>query len=99
MPDRGLRAVRDDELFAEEVQLRERLLDRVLDSFASESFAIQYERAVLLLRATEELARGVHAGLGPALGAADPLELRVGLDSTPLDERLAVGSDLDPLRA
>src|SRR5436305_184846 len=96
--DRGLGAMGDDELVAEEVQVGEGLLDRHLDALAGEGLAVEEQPAVLFFGAAEKLTRGVHAGLGTPLRAPDPLHLGVALDATPLHEGLAIRGDLDPLR-
>ena len=97
MADRGLRAVRDDELVAEQVQAREGLLDRDLDALAGERLAVEDEQAVLSLGPAKELARGIHPGLGATLSAPDPVELRLALGAATLYEGFAVRCDLDPL--
>src|SRR5207247_5764250 len=54
-------------------------------------------RAILPLRAANELARRIHTGLGTALGAPDSVELGLVLGAAALNKDLAVGSELDPL--
>jgi hypothetical protein len=50
--DRGLRAVRDDELVREGAVGRERLLDRDLETLAGERLAVHLEAPVLPLGRT-----------------------------------------------
>src|SRR5204863_9444128 len=71
MADRALRAVRDDELLRRTAVLGEGVLDRELHALGGQRLAVDGERAVRLLRPTEEVARRVHARLGRALRAAD----------------------------
>ena len=79
--------------------LRERALDRDLDPLAGERLAFEREHAVRALRGAQHLARDRHARLGAALGAADPLELGLGLDAAAAREQLAVGAQLDAVLA
>ena len=50
-------------------------------------------------RAAQQIARGVHPGLGRALRAPDPGQLRVGLHAAAVVEELAVDRQLDALGA
>ena len=77
----------------------ERLLDRELDPLAGERLAVEHQAAVLALGRAQQVAGGVHRRLGGALGAADPGELGLVLHAPAPDEVLAVGRELDPVRA
>jgi hypothetical protein len=79
--------------------LGERLLDRELEAFARERLARHDQVAVLPLGGAQEVASRVHPGLRGALGPPDPGQLRLVLHAAAADEELAVGLDVDPVRA
>src|SRR4051794_7064946 len=96
--DRGLGAVRDDELVRERAVRGEGLLNRRLQQLARERLSVDGESAVLPLGRAKHFARGGHSRLGGPLGATDAGELRLVLDPAAGAEAFAVGSDLDPVR-
>ena len=96
VPDRGLRAVRDDHLLGERAVREERRLDALLQELARERLAVEVEAAVRALRAGEELARGRDACLGGLLCSPDPRELVAGLPAPAVVEEPLVDGELDP---
>ena len=90
VPDRGLRAVRDDEVVARAAVVDERLRDRRLQ-------ALRGERRAVRLPVAEEVGRDAHPRLGSPLCAAHSGELALVLDAPPLRKELPVGLELDAL--
>ena len=72
MADRGLRAVRDDELLGRRAVLAEGTLDLELDPLAGERLAAERQRAVRARGAAQQLDADRDPGLDGAAGAADP---------------------------
>jgi len=99
VPDRRLRAVRDDELVERAAVSEKRVLDRELHALGRQLLAIDDERAVRLIGAAEEVAGGVHSGFRGALGSANPGELGLVLRAPSLVEELPVGRQLDAVVA
>ena len=99
MADRGLRAVRDDELLGRGAVLAERALDLQLDPLAGERLAVEGERAVRARGAAQQLDADRDPCLDGPAGAADPGELVLVLDAAALVEEALVGGELDPVRA
>ena len=99
MADRGLRAVRDDELLGGGAVLAEGPLDLELDPLAGERLTVERERPVRAGRGAQQLDADGDTGLDGAAGAADPGQLVLVLDPAALVEEALVGGELDPVRA
>ena len=99
MADRGLGAVRDDELLGRSAVLAEGALDLELDPLAGERLAAERERPVRAGGAAQHLDADGDAGLDRAAGTADPGQLVLVLDPAALVEEALVGRELDPVRA
>ena len=98
MADRGLRAVRDDELLGGDPVCAEDPLDRELDPLARQRLAVEHERPVRV-GVSQHVASDVEGRLARPLCAPEAVDLRRGLAAAPVLEQLAVDADLDPVRA
>src|SRR4051812_21985336 len=81
--DRGLGAVRDDELLRGDAVRAERVLDGELQALAGQRLAVEHEARPVRLGAPQQVARRGHAGLRAPLRPADAGELGFRLDAAP----------------
>ena len=99
MTDRSLRAGRDDEVVSRRAMRGEGLGHRGLDALDRQRLAVDLQPIPVPGCAAEQVARGVHPGLGGALRAADSGQFGVRLHAPAIVEERAVDRQFHALGA
>jgi len=93
MADRGLRALRDDELVRGCARPEDRVPDRILQPLGRERLGSCRQAAFAVVGRPQQLDGSVHAGLGSPLSASNAFQLSLVLYSPPGCELCVIGRE------